>query len=110
MYPVRTVISALAMALGFTSSAFATVFSFTPIDVPGSVGTVAQDINNAGDIVGVFSAAPPAPVNQGYLLSGGTFTPIIVPGEPRTPSQTSTTLAKPWVFPGIAGELSTAFC
>jgi len=84
MYPVRTVISALAMALGFTSSAFATAFSFTPIDVPGSLGTAAQDINNAGDIVGVFSAAPPAPVNQGYLLSGGTFTPIIVPGEPRT--------------------------
>ena len=65
MYPVRTVISALAMALGFTSSAFATAFSFTPIDVPGSLGTAAQDINNAGDIVGVFSAAPPAPVKEG---------------------------------------------
>jgi len=59
MFPIRTVMSSLAVALGFTSSAFATAFSFMPIDVPGSRGTVAQDINNAEDIVGGFSAARP---------------------------------------------------
>jgi probable HAF family extracellular repeat protein len=76
--------SALAIAYGLTSSASATTFSFTPVNVPGSLGTVAQDINNAGDIVGGFSPAPPAEVRQGYLLSGGSFTPIIVPGVLRT--------------------------
>lgn len=84
MYSVRTAISTLAVVLGLSSSASAITFSFTPIDVPGSLGTVAQDINNAGDIVGGFSAALPAPVRQGYLLSGGSFSPINVPGALRT--------------------------
>src|SRR3954453_18238785 len=85
MHPVRTAILGIAFALGLTSSASAIPFSFTTIDVPGSVGTTAQDINNAGDIVGQFSALQPAPFRQaGYLLSGGTFTNIIVPGAPRT--------------------------
>ena len=66
MYPVRTVISALAMALGFTSSAFATAFSFTPIDVPGSPGaTSASVINPAGVITGEYSDANGA--GHGFL-------------------------------------------
>ncbi len=84
MHPVRTVISTLTLVFGLTSSASAITFSFTTIDVPGSLGTVAQDINNSGAIVGVFSASPPAAVRQGFLLSGGSFTPLIVPGAPRT--------------------------
>src|SRR5439155_5725703 len=56
MHSIRTAVSALALALVLTSSASATTFNFAPIDVPGSLGTVAQDINNAGDIVGGFSA------------------------------------------------------
>ena len=85
MHPIRTAILGIAFALGLISSASAIPFSFTTIDVPGSVGTTAQDINNAGDIVGQFSALQPAPFRQaGYLLSGGTFTNIIVPDAPRT--------------------------
>jgi probable HAF family extracellular repeat protein len=84
MYPIRTAILALALAMGLTSPAFAITFSFTPIDVPGSTGTVLQDINNAGDIVGSFSVPPPGPVRQGFLLNGGTITPIYMPGVPRT--------------------------
>src|SRR4051812_47000982 len=84
MHPVRTAILGFALTLGLTFSASAIPFTFRTIDVPGSVGTTAQDINNAGNIVGEFSALPPAPVRQGYLLSGGGFTPIIVPGALRT--------------------------
>ena len=65
-------------------SGLAAPFVFTPIDVPGSRGTSAQDINNAGTIVGVFSASLPAPVRQGFLLNGSAFTTINVPDALRT--------------------------
>jgi probable HAF family extracellular repeat protein len=84
MYLVRATLSALAVVFALSSSASALTFSFTSINVPGLLGTAAQDINNAGDIVGGFSAAAPAQVRQGFLLSGGNFSPITVPGALRT--------------------------
>jgi hypothetical protein len=39
--------------------------SFTTIDVPGATGTVAQDVNDAGDVVGSYVAAGRT---RGFLL------------------------------------------
>jgi hypothetical protein len=55
--------------------------SFTSIDVPGSSGTAAFDINEASQIVGEFYDASGT---QGFLLSGGSFTPIEVPDSSLT--------------------------
>jgi probable HAF family extracellular repeat protein len=84
MYAIRTGISAVVLASGLASSASAITFSFTTIDVTGSLGTVAQDINNSGTIVGGSTASPPAPVRQAFSLSGGSFTTFVVPDAPRT--------------------------
>jgi probable HAF family extracellular repeat protein len=55
---------------------------FTLIDFPGATATNATGINNAGQIVGVFSTAS---VSQtGFLDSGGVFTTIEVPGATST--------------------------
>jgi hypothetical protein len=84
MYAIRTGIFAFALVLGLATSASAITFSFTTIDVPSSLGTVAQDINDSGTIVGGFAASPPAAVRQAFLLSGNTFTSFVVPDAPRT--------------------------
>jgi len=50
-----------------------TTFNVTPSSVAGSY---AEGINNSGQIVGLDLAA-----GMGFLLSGGIFTTIIVPGD-----------------------------
>ncbi len=57
------------------------VFTFLP-DVPGSYGgasTYAEAINNAGDIAGFFADSCLC-ASHGFLLSGGAYTTIDVPG------------------------------
>ena len=44
----------LSMAMG-SGSALAGSLSYVTIDVPGASSTVAQGINNAGQIVGIYS-------------------------------------------------------
>src|SRR5262245_16614819 len=56
------------------------LYSFTPIDVPGATSTVAQGINDSGQIVGQFFDALGS---HGFLDSGGSFTTIDVPGAIR---------------------------
>ena len=56
--------------------------SYTIIDFPGSVATLAVDINGTGQIVGRYIDA--AGINHGYLLDNGTFTDITVPGASFT--------------------------
>ena len=54
------------------------VQSFTTIDVPGAAGTIALDINDAGDIVGSYLAAGRT---HGYVLDrNGMFSSIDFPG------------------------------
>jgi probable HAF family extracellular repeat protein len=50
------------------------IYTYTTIDHPAATGTIANDINNADQIVG-FSFDD-AFKRHGYLLSGGVFTPI----------------------------------
>jgi hypothetical protein len=56
--------------------------TFTRIDFPASVFTLAAGINSSGDIVGRYADA--AGVNHGFLLSGGTFTSLDIPGAEFT--------------------------
>src|SRR5215510_9927254 len=66
---------AVTMVLGglcaATSSANAAAYTFTTIDFPGSSGTIAKGINDAGQIVGSFNGDA-----HGFLASGGSFTQI----------------------------------
>lgn len=52
--------------------------SFTTIDFPGAVFTLAADINHTGQIVGRY--ADTTGINHGFLLSDGTFTSLTFPG------------------------------
>jgi probable HAF family extracellular repeat protein len=65
-------------ALAANSTANASAFSFTQIDVPGAAGTFALGINSAGEIVGAFNDA--ANHTHGFLDTGGSFTKFDVPG------------------------------
>ena len=62
-------------ALWFALGARAQGFTFTTIDSPNSVFTVARAVNSQGDIVGWFIDNASFK-RHGYLLSNGTFTQI----------------------------------
>lgn len=54
-------------------------FSFTTIDFPNSVRTIADGVNPAGDIVGHYKDMEGK--EHGFLLSAGQFTSIDFPGK-----------------------------
>ena len=57
------------------------LLSFTTIDVPGSFSTLANGINDAGQVVGTYTNSAGT---FGFLESGGSYTTIDVPGATRT--------------------------
>jgi probable HAF family extracellular repeat protein len=63
---------------------------FTSLDVPGATATSAFGINPQGDIVGGYCYPGPCPapvqsgLNHGFVLRGGTFNSIDVPGAVLT--------------------------
>jgi probable HAF family extracellular repeat protein len=69
------------MILAAPACAGAPAYTFTTIDPPGSIGTDAFGINNAGAIVGNFGTGGPS---HGFLATGGHFTTIDVPGSTFT--------------------------
>jgi uncharacterized membrane protein len=59
----------------------------TPINYPGSADSQVTDINNLGQMVGVYTDDPNDPRGAGkysYFYSGGTYTSITFPGATRT--------------------------
>src|SRR5262245_51213567 len=54
---------------------------FKTIDVPGSTASEAWGINDAGQVVGNYTAGG---VTHGYLLSEGSYTTLDVPGATST--------------------------
>jgi uncharacterized membrane protein len=66
-------------------------YTFTTIDIPGSIGTVAGGINTAGQIVGRFRDA--TGIGHGFLKEGTTFTTIDVPGATETTEANGTSTA-----------------
>jgi uncharacterized membrane protein len=56
---------------------------YTAVNFPGGVGTHANGINNAGNIVGQYKDITSGP-HHGFLDNGGTFTTIDFPGATDT--------------------------
>src|SRR5262245_38579458 len=54
-------------------------FSYTTLDVPGASHTGDQGNHDAGQIVGYYNDA--GDIAHGFLLSGGSYTTLNVPGE-----------------------------
>jgi len=87
--PCRSALKKLVV--GFTSMALACFGlvnqmaagtpTFTTLDFPGAVFTLAAGINSAGDIVGRYIDAAG---HHGFLLSGGIFTSLNIPGAELT--------------------------
>jgi uncharacterized membrane protein len=74
-----TILAAIAVSAGVlaaTSLANAAAYTYTQIDVPGAVQTIANAINNAEQIVGTSFGT----TGGGFLYQGGNFAPINVPG------------------------------
>jgi probable HAF family extracellular repeat protein len=65
-----------ALAAGPPAKA-TTMYKYTEIDVPGAPWTQAFDVNDAGQIVGMFERSGH---ESGFLYTDGTFTKIDVPG------------------------------
>jgi hypothetical protein len=64
----------------------APTYSFRNINVPGSAGSSAGDINNNGQILGSYSGSDPSLNNasQGFRLGQGAFNTIDFPGATQT--------------------------
>jgi hypothetical protein len=76
---IKVYLVAFAFILGIAFPAQATDYVFTGIDFPDSTSSHASDINNFGNITGVYTAATGT---HGYYLTGtvgGTFTTIDIP-------------------------------
>ena len=57
---------------------------FTQLDGPNANLTEVNGINDAGQIVGVFSSSTG---NHGFVYNGGSFTFVDFPGSPETVPQ-----------------------
>ncbi len=62
-----------ASVAGVPARAHSSIYTFTTIDVPGSVYTFATGINDESQVVGYCEYG-------GFLLSGGTFRTFAMPG------------------------------
>lgn len=71
----------VGLSLGTVWPALAGLYLFQQLDAPGGMSTAAYGINDADEIVGFFKDTNKT---SGFLLSGGTFTPINVTGDTVT--------------------------
>src|SRR5437588_312582 len=74
-------LSIFVLAIASTMSAQVT-FTFSTVDVPGSIFTRAHNINHQGDIVGLFAIV--RGTGHGFLLHNGQFKQIDYPGSTFT--------------------------
>jgi hypothetical protein len=74
--PVVAAVASLAAA----RPAFAG-YAFTTVDVPGASSTAILDINNSGQMVGLYTSAG---VTSGFVDTNGVITTIAVPGATTT--------------------------
>jgi uncharacterized membrane protein len=72
----------LSLLLSAIATTYAASYTFTTIDVPGSISTVTTGINDSGRIVGRFRDA--AGIGHGILIDGTTITTIDVPDAVET--------------------------
>ncbi len=55
---------------------YATTYTYTPIDYPGSIATAPMDINNNGFIVGEY--APERGVGKAFIYDGSCYQTIAI--------------------------------
>ena len=77
-----SVVLSLSVLLNTHAAAQDASYTFTTIDVPGSISTVTTGINDRGQIVGRFRDAAGGP--HGLLIDGAKLTIIDVPGIRET--------------------------
>lgn len=128
----RIVASVIGMALSLSGlllpgKSAAQSFNFVPVDVPcaacpGGIArrTALGGINPAGDIVGVYTDA--VGMSHGFLLSGGQFTTLDVPGAVSTTARgispggdivgqyTAPVSAAPWGDPAYCPAAGSTAC
>ncbi len=76
----RLLVLAAALTVGLVPAGAAD--GFTTIDYPGAISTGARGINDAGAIVGNYTAA--GGDSHGFILEGGKFTSLDFPGAKST--------------------------
>ena len=84
----------LVALLGSATSARAAEYQFTTISPPEAQETLANGINNEGQIVGYYftGSGDPRVVVHAFLLSGGVLTPLADPqGDSTTPASINDT-------------------
>jgi probable HAF family extracellular repeat protein len=75
----------LSVLLSALASAHAAAYTFTPLDVPDAIRTMAYGINDFGQNVGNYQDV--SAVTHGFLYTAGTFTSLDVPGSTVTYAQ-----------------------
>lgn len=73
---------AVLVSLAVPQTQAQTFQTFITVDVPGALGTVAADIDDAGDIVGFYVDS--AGVHHGFIDVNGTINAVDVPGSTGT--------------------------
>jgi probable HAF family extracellular repeat protein len=68
-----------AFLFGGFPAAYAASYTFTSIGVPGALGTFAFELNNDGQLVGLYVDSNPHQGNHGFLYDGGEFFTLDVP-------------------------------
>ena len=79
--PLSAVLS-LSLLLSALATTYAASYTFTTVDVPGALSTMAYGINPAGQIVGQVGVLPGG--SHGFVTDGTTFTTLDVPGSGNT--------------------------
>src|SRR5262245_15804412 len=84
--PMFHMMSTLLLVMCMATSAFAADYTFVSFDVPGASATAAEDINDSGTIVGVYSESGNfASGCHGFIRSAtGVFTTVDYPGAAGT--------------------------
>ena len=79
MRTIRFILASAALLFGLIHAK--SHAEFTPIDFPGAASTLAQGINNRGDVVGQYTDAAGY---HGFIFSSGEYRTIDVPGSTNT--------------------------
>ena len=88
-YTLAAVVISMLVMIGLPVAGMGDPLTFDSIDVPNAGPTVANGINNKGQIVGLFRDATGT---HGFLLSKGRFSAIdVVPGASDTETVASAT-------------------
>ncbi|HUS18205.1 MAG TPA: hypothetical protein VMZ25_01020 [Terriglobales bacterium] len=78
----------VAALTGVSESRAGTPETYTKLDVPGAVVTIASGVNPDGSVVGWYCQQLPCNASRfrGFLLQGGVYTTIHVPASPDRPA------------------------